>query len=467
MSPRLRILAPALLVAVVVVAGVALSGGLGMREDSGPGTSSAASDGIDPNGSAGAAVSLPPTPAPTPTPRPIIGGTELYGYLPYWQMTDSMAIYLRATPLTTVALFSVSARRNGAIHTGTTGYRRITGDVGRRLVDEAHDRGARVEVVFTSFGTERNAIFFGRIPRPAPGASPGASGGPVASAGTGAGAGSPLPASPPVGSTPAPTPAPPWRRTVRELVELAVDLGVDGINVDVELLDEVDRGAYGEFLVALRAALRSAKPDARLTVATEAGPRGIGNAAAAAAAGVDRVFLMGYDYHWSGSQPGSSAPIDRTDGLYTLRWSIDRYVEAGVPRDRILLGLPLYGMRWRLEGPSRASAVVGRGVTWVPGNNLDVLLDDGYHPGRDLTEVSQVFWQQDGAEWLVTFYDSPATTRPKLALALDNGLAGAGFWAMGYERGIPGYLELMRDFRDGDVARTEAPPRPTEAPPRP
>jgi hypothetical protein len=459
MSPRLRILVPTLLAVVVIVAGVALSGGLGIRLGSGSATTPAPSNGTGPGGSAGADATLAPTPTPSPTPRPVAGGTELYGYLPYWQMTESMAIYLRATPLSTVALFSVGARRNGAIHTGTSAYRRITGDIGRQLIDEAHDRGARVEIVFTSFGAERNAVFFGRIPRPSPGASPGASAGTGVGGGTGAGAASPLLVTPSAGASARP-PAPPWQRTVRELVELAVELGVDGINVDVELLDEADRGAYGEFLIELRAGLRSAIPHAHLTVATEAGLRGVGNAAAAAAAGVDRVFLMGYDYHWSGSQPGASSPVDRTDGLYTLRWSIDRYVEAGVPRDRILLGLPLYGMRWRLEGPSRASVVVGRGVTWVPGNNLDVVLDDEFRPGHDPLEVSQVFWEQDGAEWLVTFYDSPATTRPKLALAVDSGLAGAGFWAMGYERGIPGYLDLMRDFRDGEVARSESPPRP-------
>lgn len=459
MSPRLRVLVPTLLVAVVVVAGVALSGGIGIRFDAVPGASSAVSARPGPSASAGAAATLAPTPTPAPTPRPPLGGTELYGYLPYWQMTDSMARYLRTTPLTTVALFSVAARRNGAIHTGMNGYRRITGDIGRRLIAEAHARDARVELVFTSFGVERNGIFFGRIARPAPGAGPVASADPGARPGAEASAGTSLPASTPAGPSSAPA-APPWHRTIPELVELAVDLGVDGINVDVELLDEADRAAYAEFLVALRAALRAAIPDARLTVAAEAGLRGVGNAAAAAAAGVDRVFLMGYDYHWSGSQPGAISPVDRTDGLYTLRWSIDRYVEAGVPRDRILLGLPLYGMRWRLAGPGRTSAVVGRGVTWVPGNNLDVLLDEDFKPGRALVEVSQVFWQQDGAEWLVTFYDSPATTRPKLALALDNGLAGAGFWAMGYERGIPGYLELMHAFREGEIERSEAPPRP-------
>jgi Glycosyl hydrolases family 18 len=461
MSPRLRILVPALLVVGVVVAGAALTGGLGDPFLAAPGASANPSG--DPGESgAGSLPSFAPTPTPSPTPRPVLGGTELYGYLPYWQMTDSMAIYLRATPVTTLALFSVSARRNGALNTTTTGYRRITGDIGARLIREAHARGTRVDLVFTSFGAERNGIFFGRIPRPTPGATPGASAGTQASQGAGASAAPPLPGPTSTGQpSPSSSPGPaPWVRTVDELVALSADLGVDGINVDVELLDPADRAAYEAFLRALRAALRAEIPDAQVSVATEAGLRGIGNAAAAAAAGVDRVFLMGYDYHWSGSQPGASAPVDRTDGLYTLRWSIDRYVEAGVPRDRILLGLPLYGMRWRVASPGRTAAVIGRGVAWIPNRHLDVVLADDFSPGRDVIEVSEVFWEQDGAEWTVTFYDSPLTTRPKLALALDNGLAGAGFWALGYERGIPGYLELMEAFRDGDVGREESPPRP-------
>jgi len=238
---------------------------------------------------------------------------------------------------------------------------------------------------------------------------------------------------------------------------------VDGINVDVELLDELDRDAYGEFLGALRSALVAAIPGARLSVATEAGPRGVGNAAEAIGAGVDRVFLMGYDYHWSGSQPGASAPIDRSDGTATLRWSIDRYVEAGVPRDRILLGLPLYGMSWRTIGPDRTAPVIGSGVAWIPNRHPDVLGDPGFHPARDPLEHAQFFVVPSGREWVITYYDSPATLRAKLALALDNGLAGGGFWAIGYERGLPGYRELMADFRAGRVDRAEAPARPPGA----
>jgi hypothetical protein len=382
-----------------------------------------------------------PTATPSPTPRPGEGGTELYGYLPYWQITDDVATYLRDAPLSTLAVFSVTARRTGAINTGEKGYRQITSELGRRVIDEAQRRGTRVELVFTSFGERKNSIFFGRIANPGGGgaSSPGAS------------------------ATPSPTPGArdaPWQRTVIELALLAQDLGVDGVNVDVEQLDELDRNAYTEFLRALRTALRELLPEGTITVASEAGLRGMGNAVAAVEADVDRVFLMGYDYHWSGSGPGASAPVDRADGLYTLRWSIEQYVNAGVPRDRILLGLPLYGMSWKTIGPDRTSSVLGRGTAWIPSQHSDVLLDPLFVPGRDTLEVAEFFVRPEGRAWRLTYYDSPATLRAKLALARDQGLAGGGFWAIGYERGLPGYLGLMRDFRDGDVPREEAPPVP-------
>ena len=412
MSPRLRLLVPALLVALVVGAGVLLanpfptvaphaSAGATNRGSGGPGS------GTDGSGGPGGPSGGPP--ADQPTPRPEQGGTELYGFLPYWQMSDSMATYLRSAELSTLTLFSVSARRSGALNTRDIGYSRIIGAIGRRLIDEAHARGTRVELGFTSFGGERNGILFGRL-APSSSAAPS----PLAS-----------PAAPVSPAAPAP-----WHRTVVELVALAADLGVDGINVDVELLDPDDRGAYGEFLAALRGALVAALPDAQVSVDTEAGPRGVANAAEASAAGVDRLFLMGYDYHWSGSAPGASSPIDRSDGLYSLRWSIDRYVEAGVPRDRIILGLPLYGMSWQTTGPDRTAPVIGRGSTWVPAQHLDVLLSGDFRAGRDVLEVADFFVTPDGDNWRVTYFDSPGTLRQKLALARDNGLAGAGFWAL-------------------------------------
>ena len=105
MSQRMRIALPAVLVVLVIGAGLALSGGFG---SGGPPGSSAGA------GASGGPVDGPPTVAPTPTPRPEVGGMELYGYLPYWRMNEATAAYVRGVPLSTMALFSVSAKRDGS-----------------------------------------------------------------------------------------------------------------------------------------------------------------------------------------------------------------------------------------------------------------------------------------------------------------------------------------------------------------
>jgi len=51
--------------------------------------------------------------------------------------------------------------------------------------------------------------------------------------------------------------------------------------------------------------------------------------------------------------------------------------------------------------------------------------------------------------WSAVYVDSPATLAVKMGLALDRGLAGVGFWAVGYERGLPGYTDVMTRFAQG------------------
>src|SRR4029078_3148753 len=115
-------------------------------------------------GGSGGSWTPEPTAIPTPTPRPGGGGTEVFGYLPYWQMSESDATYLESVPLSTLSMFSVSARRNGAVNNGDLGDKRLTSALGRRIIAGAQAKGPRVELVFTSFGGPRNGIFFGRLP---------------------------------------------------------------------------------------------------------------------------------------------------------------------------------------------------------------------------------------------------------------------------------------------------------------
>ncbi|MGH2474801.1 MAG: glycosyl hydrolase family 18 protein, partial [Candidatus Limnocylindrales bacterium] len=207
---------------------------------------------------------------------------------------------------------------------------------------------------------------------------------------------------------------------------------------------------------------------AQVSVATQANEVGAAMAAAAGLAGADRIFLMGYDYRWAGSQPGASAPIDRIDGeTKDLTWSLDLYGALGVPVDRTILGLPLYGVTWPVIGPGFGSPSSGRGDAWVPRRNLGVFGDPSFEPSFEPTESVEFYavpvdapapasvGASAGASgptaWNAVYYDSPRSLAPKLALADARGLAGAGFWAIGYERGLPGYGELISRFRAGQL----------------
>lgn len=371
---------------------------------------------VSPGAAAGPGGSGGPPAGPRPAP-----GHELYGYLPYWEMDDTIADHLAATPLTTLGLFSVTDTTKGTLNTRQTGFKRITGDPGARIIREAHERGVRVELVFTSLGEARNRALFADLARE--------------------------------------------DATIAALVSLAGNLGLDGINVDIEGLDPLSMAEFGAFVGRLRAAVTAADPGDRVTVATQANVVGSAMAAAAVAAGADRVFMMGYDYRVAGSVPGATSPLDRRDGDRDLAWSIELYAAAGVPAERILLGLPLYGMTWPVVGPVIGAPETGRGEAWIPGRHLDVLGDASIVPLRDVQEQVEVYlFGSDGSVgppsaaasaqledrmWRAVYVDSPATLAPKMALANDNGFAGAGFWAIGYERGLPGYTTLMERFVAG------------------
>jgi spore germination protein YaaH len=387
----------------------------------------AACGGMMPSGSAPSArPALVPSPAPTRPATPVpVPKHEVYGYVPYWEMDDSIASHVGGTDLTTLALFSVTHRRDGGLD-DQNGLRRIRDDVGRDLVRAARRNGSRVEIVYTSFGEGKNRRFYAD--------------------------------------------AAAQERWIGEIVDLVEELDLDGINVDVEALPLDLVAAYGGFVGRLRTALRDRRPDAQVSVATQANEVGAAMAAAAGSAGADRIFLMGYDYRTARSAPGASAPIDRIDGeTRDLVWSLDLYAMLGVPSERLLLGLPLYGNTWPVIGPGYLAPSSGPGDPWVPRRNLEVVADPGFAPTYEPIESVEFYTaptafsspdagassasasSPEPVAWDAVYYDSPRSLTPKLRLANERGLAGAGFWAIGYERGLPDYTELISTFRAGEL----------------
>jgi spore germination protein YaaH len=86
-----------------------------------------------------------------------------------------------------------------------------------------------------------------------------------------------------------------------------------------------------------------------------------------------------------------------------------------------------------------------------------VLKDAEFEPEYNTTESTEFYSVpgEDDGTWNAVYYDSPRSLTPKLALADDRGLAGAGFWAIGYERGLPRYTKLIAKFAAGELRETK------------
>ena len=359
----------------------------------GPGTALAAT------GSHAAAVAPVVEQAAAPTPKGLTG--EVYGFLPYWEIDSSVDAYLRYDLLTTIALFAVYYDAAGNLNTATllgSGRAALISTV----VQHAHAQGVRVDLTLRPSNDTANAnqTFFGNAPAQA--------------------------------------------AAIANMAAQVTSLGLDGANIDVESLYGTDFPAYGAFGAALRAALVKTSPSARVTVSTNANVSGSGMAAQAISHGVDRAFLMGYNYRGAGTSPvGSISPLVSSVGGLSLSWSIGQYDKLHVPRNRIILGLPYYGMTWPTTSGTLHATRSGSGVAFFPTDSLPPPAGTVIH--YDAVESAAWYAVQDPTTkaWSETYFDDETSLRAKYGLAVSDGLAGVGMWALGYDAGQPGYWEAI------------------------
>ena len=118
---------------------------------------------------------------------------------------------------------------------------------------------------------------------------------------------------------------------------------------------------------------------------------------------------------------------------------------------RTLLGLPLYGMSWPVESDEPDATRTGDGDTWVPRPTWTCSTTRRSNPCSSPWSRSRSTRRPRSTTPASRAGGSSTSTRrdatPKLALADARGLAGVGFSAIGYERGLPGYRRLINAFR--------------------
>lgn len=324
-----------------------------------------------------------PRRAQLPPPPPGSGRATVYGYHPYWE--DHPLDIVDFSRLTHLAIFNVDLNTDGTL-ASTSRWTALAPEV----VPVAHEHGVKVHLCLTAFeDAEHDAVL--------PSASRRAT-------------------------------------TIAALNELVHEHGADGVNIDFEGLDADLNAEFVTFIQELRAS-----GIGEVYIATPAVDWSGAFDYSELAAAADGLFIMGYGYHWTGGDPGPNDPLhaSSTWGTYALDWTVADYLAYDAPPEKVVLGLPLYGQEWPVASNGVPTDATGSGwsVTMVEGEQIAA------EEGREYDAAStSAYVRRSGTQ---LWYPDNDTVRERVAWAVDQGLQGVGFWALGYEGDDPAFWDMI------------------------
>ena len=252
-------------------------------------------------------------------------------------------------------------------------------------------------------------------------------------------------------------------------VDFIAEHGLDGVDLDWEypvsggaagnIHRPEDRQNFTKLLRELRARLdRQGRRDGKdysLTIAGAAGSWYLDQIEAAKVADiVDHIFLMGYDFHGPWERyadfnaplyaPSGASPQGRTG----VAASLEAYLKKGVPAEKIVLGMPLYGYAY--QGVSSKSNGLYSTYTSVRSVSYRTLkrsyLSNAAY--RQLRHGEAQVPYLYGERTFIS-YDDETSLAAKAGLARELGLGGIGFWEISQDDGGTLMAAAGAAFRSG------------------
>lgn len=214
---------------------------------------------------------------------------------------------------------------------------------------------------------------------------------------------------------------------ISSLVTKLAALGVYGVNIDFEEVAGTDRAAYTSFVTALSKAAHAKSLKVSIDL-----PRGdvswdhlTAYDHAALAAVVDTIIIMAYDEHWSGASTAGS--------VASLPWveaGVQQFLAYGVPRSKLMLGIPFYVREWKVDGSGNLvsnRAVFMSDIPKLIADTNAVGVSDPATPGQ--TKYKYV---KDGFTY-VFWAENSSSVQARINIAKKYDLAGVAAWRLGYE----------------------------------
>lgn len=206
--------------------------------------------------------------------------------------------------------------------------------------------------------------------------------------------------------------------------------GLDGVNIDFEMVPAGDRDGLTAFMKELYGRLKPQGYIVSIDVfpkTNEENDVAIAYDYAQLASYADRIIVMTYDNHGAWSGPGPIAPVD---------WVEDnlRYALKFIPKNKLYIGVAGYGYDWSSKGVESLEH----------GPIMDLASRFGATVTMDEAAKSPTFGYTgpDGVKHTIWFENSESL-KYKLALVQKYDIAGAALWKLGEED--PGFWPVIRD----------------------
>jgi len=205
---------------------------------------------------------------------------------------------------------------------------------------------------------------------------------------------------------------------IEDIMNFIESRGFDGVNMDLEGIDQNHGVQYVNFIKNLKEKLGS-----RYTLSLSLPSRTSdkewwynGYDYKSLAKIADRIMIMAYDQHHNGGEPGPVAGNDWVE-------KVINYLLPQIPKEKFQLGLGIYGRDWPETGVGKAIYVQAA---------RDLAAAKGITIQRD--ETSGVSWfdytDDNGVKHQVWFEDRDST-KAKMELVKKYQLSGVALWRLG------------------------------------
>lgn len=205
---------------------------------------------------------------------------------------------------------------------------------------------------------------------------------------------------------------------ISELSVLTSKYEFDGINLDFENISKDDEASFIKVLEQIKSTL----PEIILSI--DVAPAvNIGGTAwdytfnyAEISQYVDHMIVMAYDFHWSKSCPGPITPLNWLE-------SVVKYTKKYVLREKIVIGLPLYGYDW-------PKTSYGRGISTIEAERIAKARNIEPSWDQESLEKQFKYYDESGKEHTI-FFQTKEANELRLKLLQKMGITGVAYWYWG------------------------------------